>query len=257
MLDKLPGFVPKDLKQLLAFVPTRGWDAIEWRPLLSQLRRISWQLASQKGVAKLARSAAAQTDALRVGDDDGRDLASLGARQRKAAGDAILRFYFAQWRNPEGLFLDLRGARFAMGDDGLCFHPSGLWVRLEDEFRLGMIDLYRGFYLPDPELLDDALYRMGFLRDDLTAQEADELRALLQAHFGSQQRSQAFAIDTFKASFDALFDFFIDHDYRLRSDFVMVGFYLITLYLVLEELGQHHDVKALCEAELMHERGGR
>jgi len=250
MLDKLPGFVPQDLRQLLAFVPTRGWDAIEWRPLLAQLRRISWQLASQKGVAKLAQSAGTLTDALSVAAVDGEALESLGARRRKAAGDAILRFYFAQWRNPAGLFLDLRVSRFAVDDAGLNFIPSGLWVTLDDEFRLGMLDLYRGFYTPDAALLDDALYRMGFLHDGLNASEADELRGLLQAHFGTQQRSQAFSIDDFRQSFDALFDFFIDHNYRLRSDFVMVGFYLITLYLTLEALGQRHDVKSLFQREL-------
>lgn len=251
MLNKLPGFVPEDLRQLLAFVPGRGWDAIEWRPLLSQLRRISWQLASQKGVSRLARSAGELTDALQLGSTEGLAIDTVAARRRKAVGDAVLRFYFAQWRNPAGMFLDLRVSRFVLADQDLHFLPSGLWVSLDEEFRLGMIDLYRGFYAPDPVLLDNALYRMGFLRDDLSAAEADELRGLLQAHFGSQQRAQLFSIDDFRQSFDALFDFFIEHDYRLRSDFVMVGFYLITLYLTLEALGQRHDVKSLFQRELL------
>jgi hypothetical protein len=253
MLDKLPGFVPQDLRQLLAFVPSRGWDAIEWRPLLSQLRRISWQLASQKGVSKLARSADGLTDALQLGDDDGRDLASLGARQRKAAGDAILRFYFAQWRNPaRACSSTLRGARFAMGDDGLHFLPSGLWVRLEDEFRLGMIDLYRGFYLPRPRTPRRCAVSHG-----IPARRPDGARGgrtyapccrRISAPSSAPRPSPSIHS---KASFDALFDFFIDHDYRLRSDFVMVGFYLITLYLTLEALGQRHDVKSLFQRELL------
>ena len=70
-------------------------------------------------------------------------------------------------------------------------------------------------------------------------------------NFGISQSRQRFAIDSFKASFDELFDFFLAHDYTLHSDFVWVGFYLITLYLTLEEGGQAHDVRAICEEVLL------
>ncbi|CAN0605043.1 unnamed protein product, partial [Ectocarpus sp. 12 AP-2014] len=43
----------------------------------------------------------------------------------------------------------------------------------------------------------------------------------------------------------------VDKGYSLRSDFVLVGFYLITLYLVLEALGQQHDVKTLWAKEML------
>ncbi len=253
MLQRLPGFVPNDLRQLLSFVPTRGYDAIEWRPLLRRLRQISWQLTRGKGVRALAASTGELTDVLSLERRPRGTvpLDSLTERDKKACGDAILRFYFAQWRNPDGLFLDLRPARFSHSEEHLYFRPSGLWCQLEDAFRLGMIDLYRGFYQPDPALLDDALHRMGFLRDDLTEEEANALRQLLQTHFGADQRAQAFEIDNFRQSFDALFDFFIDHRYRLPSDFVVVGFYLITLYLVLESLGQRHNVRKICRDELL------
>lgn len=256
MADGLPGFIPrkllpKDLLELLAFVPTRGWDAIEWRPLLEQLRRVSWQLASRRGVNQLAVSANALTDALVVQASPGVGLEALGKRQKKSAGDAILRFYFAQFKNPDGLFLDLREPRFISDNGVLHFRPSGLYVTLDDDFRLGMIDLYRGFYAPDPVLLDEALHRMGFLHDALTSAKERELKGLLEKHFGAQQRSQSFSISAFRESFNALFDFFINNGYSLRSDFVLVGFYLITLYLVLESLGQQHDVKALWEQEMV------
>ena len=254
MLDKLPGFIPEDLRQLISFVPSRGWDAIEWRPLLKQLQRISWQLASQRGVKSLSRKTAALTTAVSLDRRAAaQHLSELDSEQRRAAGDAILRFYFAQWRNPTGIFLDLRPSRFGSTDGETRFTPNGLWAQLDEDFRLGMIDLYRGFYSDDAELLDDALWRMGFLREDLDDEAAQRLRDLLQAHFGVQQEAQHFQIDAFRQSFDALFDFFIEHDYRLRSDFVLVGFYLITLYLVLEHLGQAHDVRALCQMELFED----
>jgi predicted unusual protein kinase regulating ubiquinone biosynthesis (AarF/ABC1/UbiB family) len=247
MADRLPRFVPRDLRELIAFVPTRGWDAIEWRPLLKQLRKISWQLASQDGTSTLASSLQPLLPDVNVAASKrGAALDTLDAKARKAAGDALLRLYFAQWLNPGGLFLDLRPSRLAWDDGALCLRPSGLWTRVDDDFRRGMIDLYLGFYRDDEALLDDALTRMGFLRPDLSAAEAEELKQLLRAHFGSEQRRQHFAIAEFRESFDALFDFFLAHDYRLRSDFVMVGFYLITLYLSLESLGQRHDVRALC-----------
>lgn len=249
-LEKLQALLPRDLRELVAFVPTRGWDAIEWRPLLDQLRRISWQLASRKGVNKLAASVSGLTDAMIIDGRSGPGLESLDATERKAAGDRILRFYFAQFSNPRGQFLDFRDSRFVATDGAIAFRPSGLYATLADDFRVGMLDLYRGFYAPDEELLDDALYRMGFLNDELSDGEADELRGLLQRHFGADQRAQAFSIEVFRESFNALFDFFIDKGYSLRSDFVLVGFYLITLYLVLEFLGQEHDVKALWEQEM-------
>jgi hypothetical protein len=255
MADTLPGFIPrkllpKDLLELLAFVPTRGWDAIEWAPLLGQLRRVSWQLASRRGINQLAASANALTDALLVQATSGVGLEKLGKRQKKSAGDAILRFYFAQFKNTNGLFLDLREPRFASDNGVLHFRPSGLYVMLDDDFRLGMIDLYRGFYAPDPVLLDEALHRMGFLHDALTSAKERELKGLLENNFGAQQRSQSFSISAFRESFNALFDLFIDNGCRLRSDFVLVGFYLITLYLVLESLAGQHDVKALWEREM-------
>lgn len=248
---KLP-LLPDDLAQLIAFVPTRGWDALEWRPLLRELRRISLQLATRRGVRGLTASTTALTDAVTLspGDSNTTPLDHLNSRQRRAAGDAILRFYFAQWRNADGLFLDLRPGRFAWQRGRLHFAPSGLHAQLEDGFRQGMIDLYRGFYLPDEALLDVALHRLGFLHADLDAADADELRELLRAHFGSSTTAQRFSIEEFRGSFDALFDFFIDHGYRLPRDFVLVGFYLITLYLSLDSLGSRHNVRELCLAEL-------
>jgi hypothetical protein len=77
---------------------------------------------------------------------------------------------------------------------------------------------------------------MGMLRGDLSPTAEQELKALLFQHFGIDQRSQQFSSDEFKASFDELFAFFVAHDYKLHSDFVFVGFYLITLYLTLEQL---------------------
>lgn len=248
---KLP-LLPDDLAQLIAFVPTRGWDALEWRPLLRELRRISVQLATRRGVRGLATSTTSLTDAVTLSPAslEASELDELNSRQRRAAGDAILRFYFAQWRNPDGLFLDLRPARFRWHRGRLHFAPSGLHARLDETFRTALIDLYRAFYLPDEALLDDALYRLGFLHADLHPADADKLRALLRRHFGGSTSAQRFSIDEFRASFDALFDFFIEHQYRLPTDFVLVGFYLITLYLSLDRLGARHDVASLCLAEL-------
>jgi hypothetical protein len=248
------GLLPRDLRQLLAFVPTHGWDALPWRPLLRELRGITLQLATGRGVAELAASVDCLTDAVALTDDlHGDDIEGLGPRQRKAAGDALLRFYFAQWRSEQGLFLDLRPSRCRWHRATLQFSPSGLHTRLGDEFRRGMIDLYLGFYLPDEVRLDDALYRLGFLHPELDDDDADELRGLLREHFGASTTAQAFSIDEFRASFDALFEFFIEHDYQLPADFVLVGFYLITLYLSLDALGARHDVRALCLRELAAE----
>jgi len=253
---KLPGFVPEELRQLLRFVPTRGWDALEWRPLLASLRALSWRYASGRGVTHLASALApvvprvdfapAAREALAL-----EDLTHGG--QRRSVGDRILFLYFRQWLVDEGLFLDLRPARFRLEPPTLHFQPNGLWIRLLPEFREGMLALYRSFYSDDEAAFRDALRGMGMLQDGLDAGAEAELLALLASHFGLEQGAQRFSIDAFKASFDQLFAFFVDHEIRLHSDFVFVGFCLITLYLTLEQLGQAHDVRGICAEALLSE----
>ncbi len=250
---KLPGFVPEDLRQLLRFVPLKGWDAVEWTPLLGSLRQVSWRFVSGSGVRKLGRDIG---DLVPEVDLAGKRRAVEAfdnvddAHRLKLAGDAVLRLYFSQWLSPGGLFLDLRPARLALDGDRLQFHPNGLWIELREEFRGGMVGLYRSFYSDDEGAFDAALRQMGMLPDHLPEEAEAELKGLLDAHFGVQQHAQKFSIDAFKHSFDALFEFFLAHDYKMHSDFVFVGFYLITLYLTLERGGQAHNVRKICEETL-------
>ena len=249
----IPGFVPEDLRQLLRFVPTRGWDAVAWRPMIASLRALSWRYVSGSGVTRLSRSLAPRLEGIALGrpGDAAIRLESLehGA-QRKAAGDRILQLYFRQWLNDEGQFIDLRPVHFRYGDGRLCFTPNGLWLEVGANFRQGLVALYRAFYGGDEAALEAALERMGMLRPGLDEEAVERLKGLLRAHFGIDQQAQHFSIDAFKTSFDTLFEFFLEQGYTLHSDFVVLGFNLITLYLVLERLGQAHDVRAICTEAL-------
>jgi len=250
---RLPGFLPEELRQLARFVPSRGWDAVEWRPMLASLRRLSWQLVTGAGVQQQLVVTQAWVDRVTLGppEPDALALEGLGhAARKRSAGDRILHLYFRQWLVEDGLFLDLRPGRFAWSDGTLYFSPNGLWLQLRPAFRTGMLELYRSFYADDEAALRRALVRMGMLRPGMSPAAEDELIALLHRHFGMDSGAQRFSIDAFKASFDRLFDFFLAHDYRLHSDFVFVGFYLITLYLSLESLGQKHDVRRICAEAL-------
>ena len=149
------------------------------------------------------------------------------------------------------MFIDLRMARFGVDEAGLVFAPNGLWLELQPGFREGMLALYRSFYSSDERAFDSALRRMGMLQAGLEEGAVEELKQLLHRHFGIDQCAQRFSIDSFKASFDELFGFFVAHDYKLHSDFVYVGFYLITLYLTLEQLGQAHNVREICAQVLL------
>jgi len=253
---KLPGFVPEELRQLLRFVPTRGWDALEWRPLLGSLRALSWRYASGRGVTRLSAALApvAPRIAFAPAPRDAVPLERLShGGQRRSVGDRILGLYFRQWLVDDGLFLDLRPGRFRLAPPVLHFQPNGLWIRLRPAFREGMLDLYRSFYNDDEAAFRGALRRMGMLQDGLDAGAEAELLGLLADHFGLEQGAQRFSIDAFKASFDQLFAFFVEHEIRLHSDFVFVGFCLITLYLTLEQLGQAHDVRGICAEALLSE----
>lgn len=132
----------------------------------------------------------------------------------------------------------------------MLYAPNGIWIRLQPRFRQGMLGLYRSFYSADEAAFDESLRQMGLLPDGLSDAAGSELKELLQAHFGIDQRAQRFSIDAFKDSFDELFGFFIANEYKLHSDFVWVGFYLITLYLTLEQGGQRHDVGSICSQVL-------
>jgi len=253
----VPAFVPEDLRQLLRFVPTHGWDALEWRPLVSSLRSLSWRFSSGSGVRSLAALTAAQVSRVEIGRPPPASLALESLRhaaQRRSAGDRVLHLYFRQWLVDEGLFLDLRATRFRYRKPDLYYQPNGLWIRLRSGFREGMVRLYRSFYDGDEPALRAALVDMGMLRAGLGASDEAELIGLLRLHFGLEQGAQRFSIDRFKQSFDRLFEFFIAHDYRLHSDFVFVGFCLITLYLTLERLGQAHDVRRICMQALADDR---
>lgn len=251
---ELPGFIPEELRQLARFVPLRGWDAIEWKPLLGSMRSVSWRYMTGSGVKRLRKASQAHVSQVELAESlDGSEPltdVSDGKRLRRL-GDDILHLYFAQWLVGDGLFLDLRSARFGVRDDSLIYAPNGLWIRLRPEFREGMVGLYRSFYSTDDAAFEVALRQMGMLRPGLSQQAESELKELLHAHFGIDQRAQRFAIDAFKSSFDDLFEFFIANDYKLHSDFVFVGFYLITLYLTLEHGGQPHNVRAICSDVLL------
>lgn len=250
----IPAFVPHDLRQLLRFVPSRGWDAIAWRPLLGSLRDLSVRYVTGEGVPALRRACEPVVPGVRLVPfvRRSRRLVAVEASEaRRRAGDDLLRLYFGQWRVDEGLFIDLRAAHLGLDDDGaLQFAPNGLWIRLRPEFRAGMIDLYRSFYRDDGDAFRQALRRMGLVAPGLSAPAEAALEGKLRDHFGLDQTAQRFSIDRFKASFDDLFEFFVAHDYTLHSDFVFVGFYLITLYLTLEGLGQAHDVRGICREML-------
>jgi hypothetical protein len=250
----LPAFIPEELRQLARFVPTRGWDVIEWMPLMATMRSVSWRYVSGAGVRKLRSATAERVDSLQLvtslrGAEPLEDQTT--ARARKKYGDRILDLYFRQWDIEQGLFLDLRSTRFAVDDGELLYAPNGLWIQLRPEFRQGMLGIYRSFYSADDSAFEAALRQMGMLQPGLSAAAEDELKALLHVHFGIDQKAQIFSIDKFKASFDELFEFFIEHKCSLHSDFVFVGFYLITLYLTLEQGGQAHNVRKICSDALL------
>ena len=254
MTARLPGFLPRDLRELARFVPRRGWDVIDWKPLLASLRQVSWRYLSGHGVEELSTSTAAvcRRPALVRSLQGTTPLAAVTSTSALGHhGDDILRLYFAQWLVNDGLFIDLRSPRFGVLDSRLAYAPNGLWVTLQPKFRAGMLALYRSFYSDDELAFAAALRQMGMLKEGLAPAAEKQLKALLYSHFAIDQSAQRFSIDAFKASFDELFAFFTAHDYKLHSDFVWVGFYLITLYLTLEQGGAAHDTRAICAEVLL------
>lgn len=163
-------------------------------------------------------------------------------------GNALLTVYFNQLKAEGPFFLDLRAERFAWDSLGqkLQWKPNGFWVNLNPSFRHGLGELYQGFYRNNPDQLKRAAENLKLIAPDGTAQEFNELKDLLQKHFGvqnpGQPAAQQFSLSKFRESFHALFSHMLRYRRILPSDFAWLGVALLTLYSALEDFGCAYDV---------------
>ncbi len=161
----------------------------------------------------------------------------------QSLGQEILKLYFGQLKNEKGLVLDMRSQHFSQSGSVVHWKPNSTWYKMKDDFRKALIELYKSFYFEEHTTFVKALSDLG-LSTDLNDEEVLELKGLFINHFGSGDQTQVeFKLDAFNDSFAELFKFFVEHEVEIRTDFIFLGVYLITLYQNLEQLGGTHNVR--------------
>jgi predicted unusual protein kinase regulating ubiquinone biosynthesis (AarF/ABC1/UbiB family) len=114
------------------------------------------------------------------------------------------------------------------------WRPKALYFQVGTEFVKNVRDLYRGFYLGEDRVFDEALERMGLLG----------ARMSLRKHFGEgDQSAVSFRLKVFQNTFTEVFEVCAKEKIRLDRDFLVLGLMLLTLYENLESLDQSLDVR--------------
>ncbi|MBX9767543.1 MAG: hypothetical protein K2X47_09755, partial [Bdellovibrionales bacterium] len=192
MNSALKWLIPEEFRPLLACVSPSAFKVVQWQAVLAEAPVLSKRALHREGVQEVAQGLKAiLPDSIKF------DL--LGAQAAPmlltGLGPHLLEIYFGQLFGPGGLFLDLRSRRFSKaGESAFRFHPNGLWVQLKPEFRLGMIEIYEGFYLEKPELMRTGLLKVGLIRSDFSQEKANAVESMLLSHIGGEATAQEFRV---------------------------------------------------------------
>ena len=158
-------------------------------------------------------------------------------------GERLLELFFRQLRNPRGIFLDLRAARFRQLDSGdLLFLPSGLWVEWSAEFRRGLVDIYAG-------LVEENCARLaaGLRSTGLVARRPGEEAALLSLaieHLGKLARAPNVRSAEVAEAFEKFLSGLAREGRVLPGAFAELGLCLMTLHQHLARWDSALDVAA-------------
>jgi hypothetical protein len=237
-------FIPADFRPLLSCVTPSAFGVIEWQKILAFAPTLAKRITTGEGqeALKVELRPLLKKNIVFCGDGDN---FARGASLRPADGSSILGLYFAQFKCDAGIFLDLRTSCFKTSNEGpILWRPNGLWIRLDPEFRKGMLSVYEGYYLNQPTLLRQGLKKVGLIRDDFSPALVSEVENMLLSHIGGDTSSQKFEVAHFTQSFEKLFQFLIKEKIVLPPDFLYLGLYLGGLYMHLEALGEAYDVRS-------------
>ena len=156
-------------------------------------------------------------------------------------GNILLKMYFKQFLNPDGVIIDLRAQHFSSNNQ---FCAPAFWYKFQSDFRENVINLYKGFYYDEDNLFTQSLDRLG-MTTGLNDESKNELKTLFKNHFGKNTQAMSFTLEAFNQSFLEIFKFFMKHEIKLPVDFIFLGVYLTTLYSHLEKNQQVIDVDAI------------
>lgn len=239
----LTPFVPPDFKPLLSCVTPSAFRVIEWKKIMAFAPTLARRIATREGVAEL-KTQMQPFVPQNIVLHEGTKVSTKASPLHSDHGEAILALYFTQLKCEQGLFLDLRPSCFSeSAKNEIIWNPNGLWMNLEPKFRKGMLAVYEGYYLDQPELLRTGLKHVGFIKEGDSVEFISEVEKMILSHIGGDTSNQRFKVSHFTQSFEKLFRFLIKEKITLPPDFLYLGIYLGGLYMHLEALGGAYDVR--------------
>jgi hypothetical protein len=238
---KIVQWLPPLVRELLKNVPALGLELTDWEGVRRDAPLMAARLISQSGVARLQEIQSGHFGSF-LSFDPPRTKSDTPIPPAEF-GNLILRYYFSQLEYGDGVFLDLRPDSFQQTPGKLHFRPNGFWYRFSDDFRLGLLDLYDGFYFNDEEKFEQGLKSTGLLSPDWPEVDRERVKRIFRSHFGdAREQPMRFTITDFQKNFLKIFEFLLEKKVKLSSEFMLFGVYLVTLYLALEKFGAEHEV---------------
>ncbi len=237
--------LPGVLKELAKHVPAVLFETVEWTELAGEIPKLSRRMIQKEGYKELFDANQELLDSFGVNlIPEALPVASM--TDHKLCGERLLTIYFVQLFSTNGVFLDLRYTHFHDKDGTLDWNPSGLWTKLEENFRQGLLKVYEGFYLEKDEIYYRGLEEIGLLRSDFSREDKQQLGELFRAQFGGAlNQEMSFDLAHLRNSIIGLSNFMLEKKVSISKDFLYLGIYLVTLYSTLERLGNKYPVKKI------------
>jgi predicted unusual protein kinase regulating ubiquinone biosynthesis (AarF/ABC1/UbiB family) len=237
-------FIPKEYRSLLDYISPAAFKVVDWKKAMAQFLELSKHALNKSYIEDLAQSNVELfSPRVQLRQTEVADLSDAGPLADSQVAEFILDTYFSQFFSNKGTLLDLRLKHFVNTKGHLLFDPGAFVHRFEQKFRTGMLEIYQGYYLSDPQKMENGMLAVGLVKKP-DPEKIEYTKKLLFSHFGeADQGPIEFNLEHFKQSFQELFLHLKKENIRLSSDFLFLGIYLVTLYLALSKIGQKVDVK--------------
>lgn len=162
----------------------------------------------------------------------------------KEDGEKILQIYFSQiFEKKLPVHIDLRKNVFS-SQGSLCWAPSKINYSFSETFMEGVCALYIGFYFDDNESFENGLIKLGMIKDSMGEKQKNDIKEIFYKHFGEGKTAAVkFSLKNLQDSFNVIFSYFLKEDIPLNPEFAILGVYLVTLYLTLQEFPHALDVR--------------
>jgi hypothetical protein len=156
-----------------------------------------------------------------------------------------LRIYFAQLYLSGKISIDLRSSRF-FHDKKWMFRGEHFAYSISNEVRNALLSTYDAYYTGNPKDIKKHLLTLGLMDSEWPKEDKEELYKMFISHFQlAGQKKHEFLIDDLVASFKKIFLFIRERGSKVPTEFAILGLYLVSLYMNIEQSGEHLDVKQI------------